>query len=482
MNKEVQIKKLKKAMKTANSYEQWLEYAKNLDHLEGKDLWRAQDESEFYHPDLIQQHLQKIRQYLEDKDFEGLSHILHESLYRNLAEISSPELYQYAHAGTKHLITEYLEVIETAMMFLCDCDVPHISLDQKLHLFTQAQHNFGRTALMLSGGASFGIYHLGVVKSLWEQKLLPKIISGASMGSIVAAGICSRSDAELDDFFLHPERIHRIALKRLKLSEIIQQRMMMDPEQLMEHIEENVGIYTFKEAFERSGRVLNITVSPTRSRQKPRVLNHLTAPDVIIAYSALASCAIPGVFPPVSLMAKVSSGEKLPYMPTEKWIDGSVHSDLPLLRISRLHNVNHSIVSQANPHVLPFITHRRKKGMLPFAKHVASSFVHARTTETLEIARDVWQDSPWRLLLDKAYAMAKQTYLGDINIQFPFNPLMYRKIASNPDLEGIHAYISLGEHATWPQISIIQDQTRISRTFESCIQKLNERVHKETKS
>ena len=38
-----------------------------------------------------------------------------------------------------------------------------------------------------------------------------------------------------------------------------------------------------------------------------------------------------------------------------KWSDGSVHQDLPMVRLSELFNVNHFIVSQTNPHVLPFL-------------------------------------------------------------------------------------------------------------------------------
>jgi len=45
---------------------------------------------------------------------------------------------------------------------------------------------------MLSGGASMAVYHLGVIKALYEQDLLPRIISGSSAGSIVAAIICTR--------------------------------------------------------------------------------------------------------------------------------------------------------------------------------------------------------------------------------------------------------------------------------------------------
>ena len=41
---------------------------------------------------------------------------------------------------------------------------------------------------------------------------------------------------------------------------------------------------------------------------------------------SLASCAIPHVFPPVTLMCKDAHGNEVPYMGTETWSDGSVYS------------------------------------------------------------------------------------------------------------------------------------------------------------
>jgi len=46
-----------------------------------------------------------------------------------------------------------------------------------------------------------------------------------------------------------------------------------------------------------------------------------------------------------------------PYYPEGlKWQDGSLEFDLPMNRLSELFNVNHFIVSQVNPHVIPFAT------------------------------------------------------------------------------------------------------------------------------
>jgi hypothetical protein len=69
--------------------------------------------------------------------------------------------------------------------------------DEKYRFFQNTQKAYGKTALLLSGGAIFGLTHIGVVKTLLETRLLPRIISGTSVGSIVAAVICTRKDDDL---------------------------------------------------------------------------------------------------------------------------------------------------------------------------------------------------------------------------------------------------------------------------------------------
>jgi predicted acylesterase/phospholipase RssA len=41
------------------------------------------------------------------------------------------------------------------------------------------------------------MYHFGVVKALWEQQLLPRVISGSSVGSLVAGIVGTHTDDEL---------------------------------------------------------------------------------------------------------------------------------------------------------------------------------------------------------------------------------------------------------------------------------------------
>jgi hypothetical protein len=42
-----------------------------------------------------------------------------------------------------------------------------------------------------------GLYHLGVVKTLNEQGLLPRVICGSSVGALIASLVCVHTDEEL---------------------------------------------------------------------------------------------------------------------------------------------------------------------------------------------------------------------------------------------------------------------------------------------
>ncbi len=468
---------LKKSLAQANSYAEWLKNAEELDQVDGLMDWRNSNASEFCHEQLMREHIQLMQASRQSNDLVGLIGLLQESVYRHTGELNNPELYQYARSGTKHIVNEYLDEVERVMRTLSESIIPHISESRKLALFEQAAKIYGRPALILSGGAAFGIYHLGVVKALWEQNLLPEVLAGSSMGSIIAAAVCNKNDAELDHFFKEQlNTIHIDALRWRNPLSIRAQGSVMDEQQLFAHITANVGSVTFAEAYERSGRILNITVSPTRTHQKPRLLNYLTAPNVLVEYAALASCAVPLLFPAVALQARKADGSQVPYMSTETWIDGALHGDVPRDRLARLHNISQTIVSQANPHVLPFITHKNHRGVRAFGKQVVASVIHHGSAELLDIGRNFTYKTALNPLLNQAHAIASQQYLGDINIHFPFKPTAYLKVVSNPTPQGLVDYIRLGERATWPQIAMIRDMTRISRLFAECIEVIQKRV------
>ncbi len=456
------------AMRSATTYEAWVEAARDWERATGADRWADEPESPHYHQELIRDQLDTLRRLRAAGEVEALLDHLHESLHRNLGDLGASELYDRTPLGTKHLIEEYLRETEATIEDLVASPFPGFGPDQKLAVLTRAVGNFGISALLLSGGATLGFYHLGVVKALWDAELLPDVISGASMGAMIAAGICSRTDAEMDELFADdvPD-LERVGLKLADLATLRSNRSLLDPAVLLRTIERNCGNYTFEEAHARSGRTLNISVSPTRTRQKPRVLSHLTAPRVLVKSAALASSAVPGLFPPITLMRRARDGGEEPYIGTERWIDGSFGGDLPMMRIGRLHNVNHFIVSQVNPHVLPFADANRRSPS-GLAVRLATAPLRRPAVPVLNAASWATKGTPLRKSLNLLLSLAEQQYGGDIDIYPRFEASMYLKMMSNPSEAELARFILEGQRATWPKLAMIRDHTRIARCLTRC--------------
>ncbi|HBT56456.1 MAG TPA: DUF3336 domain-containing protein, partial [Pseudomonas sp.] len=143
------------------------------------------------------QRLDVLRDLRFRKDYHQLLFVLNEGVHGNLGGMGKPSLYNKARLGTKNLITRYIDELCGALNDLNEVDDKIISLAEKQDFFLRASHCNGRTALMLSGGAVLGFFHAGVLKALFDQGLLPEIISGSSAGSILAATACTHVDEEL---------------------------------------------------------------------------------------------------------------------------------------------------------------------------------------------------------------------------------------------------------------------------------------------
>jgi TAG lipase/steryl ester hydrolase/phospholipase A2/LPA acyltransferase len=113
----------------------------------------------------------------------------------------------------------------------------------------------------------------------------------------------------------------------------------------------NIGDFTFQEAFDRTGRILNITVSPRSKSDPPRLLNYLTSPHVLIWSAALASASLPGVFEANRLMVKDPDGtERYESTSGMTFQDGSMEVRISLfveftLTIIFQHIISHQPVS-----------------------------------------------------------------------------------------------------------------------------------------
>lgn len=463
------------ALDAAASREAWQRAADDLDAELGLDAWRRDDDANEYDVAAVRAVLQRIESHRARREPRALVDLLHTALHRHLPDLSDPALYDTAFGGTKHLVERFYTTVVDALDWLCDTPFPGIADELKLAAFRRQRHTFGRSALMLSGGATLGFYHLGVVKALFEADLLPHVLSGASMGAMIAAGIGSRTDDELRAMFADIGQLERAGLGLASPLQILRRRALLDPDRLLATIRHNVGDHTFEEAHRRTGRTVNISVSPTRRRQKPRVLCHLTSPDVLVSSAALASSSVPGLFPPTRLSRRSRDGRILSYLPDERWIDGSMRSDLPMVRVSRLHNVNHFIVSQTNPHVVPFVS-GKQKGMRSYLRWLAAAAVHRQGVQMVSLARDVGGRSAAGPALDVAHALWAQAYGGDIDIVPPVPLRAYLRVTSNPTLDELRTYVVGGEQGTWPELARIHDSTRIARALDRCVDRLQERM------
>ena len=177
MKNSRKLKKLEKEMDLATSYDQWREAAIKHDELSGQKRWREVDQTSLYDYTQIRLRLDRLRSLRARHDYHGLLFTLNEGIHGNMGGMGRSSLYRRAKFGTKQLIEQYIDEIDDSMRFLAELDDDAISVQEKLDFFYRANVCFGRSALMLSGGGVLGFYHLGVVKTLLEQGLLPRVIS-----------------------------------------------------------------------------------------------------------------------------------------------------------------------------------------------------------------------------------------------------------------------------------------------------------------
>jgi NTE family protein len=469
--------KLETAMDEATSYEEWKLAAIEHDERSGAARWRQIDQSTRYDFVSIRSRLDHLRNLRARHDDKGLLFALNEGIHGNMGGMGSSPLYGKAKFGTKVLIEDYVEEIALALEHLASPEVDSISFEDKLDFFQRASHCFGRSALMMSGSGTLLYFHLGVAKALWHERLLPDIISGSSGGALVGSIICASSDDELNELLdpsLLPALDDPSGLINRIFSIFKTERITADD--IWEVLEEFLPDITFDESYRRTGRHMNVSVAPAENHQKSRLLNADTSPNVLMREAVLASTAIPGFFPSVVLMAKNDQGERQAYHSSRKWVDGSLSEDLPAKRLARLYGVNHYIVSQTNPYVIPFIdTTKRKTDTVSELKYAlidtARTWINASAAifeRPLGVVPEVQR------LTNSALSLINQSYVGDITIS-PLkklhNPL---RALSWRTREEIRDLMEEGERATWPRIERVRVQTRISRTLDPILHRFEE--------
>lgn len=476
MQLKKKISELERARDNATTYTEWEQLGMELDALTGLDLWKLDNTSPDYNYELIHERLVSLRTLQEQGHTRELIRSLREGLHHDLGNMGNPALYCRAYVGTKRLIEEYVDQVCSALNYIRDQPSSVVPFDEKLRFFEDTSRSFGQPSLMLSGGATLGLFHIGVCKALQEQGLLPKVISGSSAGSIMAAMVGSHTDEELQAMYDGDGWYSQAWAWKNPMRGFLGEGFA-DQKQLETFLRRNIGEYTFEEAFERTGRHVNVTVSPVHEHQKSRLMNELTSPYLLLWSAVLASCAVPVLFPPVTLTTKNEGGDYLPYMPRERWVDGSVKSDLPRERLMHLYNVNYFIAVQVNPHIVPFLqsdTNRVQKRFTSWPQRFVREELKFHGAGLMNFLRTQVKHEASRQLLGHAYTILSQRYYGDVTIHpRRYNMEHFRHVLAEPNVDRWIWFRLQGERATWPKIAMIRTHTRISETLTDNIQLLH---------
>ncbi len=454
----------------ASSYEERVQKAQELDEKSGASNWKAEDRDGRYDFRRIRERFDMLRMARESDDEQELLFALNEGIHGNLGGIANPLLYGEARFGTKHLITDYVDEVVRALDHLAGVSDEVIPFEERIDFFRRASHCYGRTALMLSGAGSLAPFHVGVIRALHSEDLLPDVISGASGGAFVAGVLGTRPPEELDEL-VNNDEVLASAASTFDNNDpsVVPQPMSIG--MLARSVESLIPDVTFEEAYDISGKYINISIAPVDTNQNSRLLNVVTSPHVYVREAVVASCSVPGVFPPVRLAAKNYDGARKVYLPDHEWIDGSVSDDMPTRRLSRLYGVNHFIASQTNPIILWYV---RDSSMSSGPVGVMLDWWDQVIKANLKASKPFVQNMTRRMPgLNSAthmfYSVALQQYTADVNIiptrRF-FDP---RKILSELSAAETRALIEDGERSAWPKIELIRNSTRISQCLDEIL-------------
>ncbi|KAI3652236.1 hypothetical protein MP228_003539 [Amoeboaphelidium protococcarum] len=493
-------KSLRDQMHNAENYEQWQLVAREMDKYLQSDLWKSVPESAFYDHRLIKRitrllmtyrqkvdplkrnNVNNVVQQLQVQDDGGqairqLQRVLLDGgVKSNLGGIENSALYSRSYMGTKYCIDEHVEEVVQSLNTVKDSS--QLSIEQKQRFFKKCDKSYGRTALCLSGGACLGYYHLGVIKVLLENKILPKCIAGTSAGSLIASFTCVRTDQELMEeltpdlyrFFTACDQTMSSMMKRLR-----RDGSAFDPLVWIEKIQYiTKGDTTFLEAYEMTGRILNISVIPIEEHSPAKLLNYKTSPDIVIWSAVLCSSAVPGILPPMQLKRKLPDGTIVTYDEEGAfWRDGSIRIDVPIIALHQMFHVNYTIVSQVNPHIVLFFFDHRGSSGRPTAhrsgKGWRGGFLASYMEHTIKLDLVKWLRTIRDLsLLPDGFKSVRaltsvflQKFDGSLTILPRATWSDYLHILTDPSKERMERFFDRGQRNTWPKLSMIKNRMSI---------------------
>ncbi|KAL2271135.1 hypothetical protein VTJ83DRAFT_506 [Remersonia thermophila] len=382
----------------------------------------------------------------------------------------------------------------------------------KLDFLHDVRLGFGRTALVLQGGAIFGLCHLGVVKALLEQDLLPRVIIGTATGAMMAAlvGVHPKEDLlrilqgdgiDLSAFArsakgsVSPDTHNRRVMESMwtqwdtltrRVRRFRKEGYFLDVKVLEECVRANIGDLTFEEAFNRSKRILNITVVPAGQDGIPTLLNYVTAPNVLVWTAAVASNASSSAFyghRQTKILCKDAHGEIKPWAPTDTvdfrhWTLASSQSKDaagPLARVAGLFNVNHYVISQARPYLVPFTQPDLYEPSF-FGRYNRLSRARAFVMHMIGL-----ETRHWLRMLDQLRLLPPsiRRFLVDETLPGPSLTLVpqvgwrdFVRLLETPTPATLEFWIRRGERSVWPAVAALRARLAIEMELDHAYQEV----------
>ncbi len=307
-------------------------------------------------------------------------------------------------------------------------------------------------------------------QALLDANLLPRVLSGSSAGAIVVALVGTRTRSELTDLFssldttLNHMDFYSHNTPYQLTRHLLTKGTLQDHRVLQDRLRLLLGEHTFEEAYARSGIALNVAVSAADTTEPVRLLNYLTAPNVLVWSAVACSSAFPFLFAPQTLLARDSRGHIAPFAnksageSQRRWRDGSLESDLPMRGLSEMFNVNYFLVSQCNPYLLPVIA-AKEALPAPLGSLLEMEFKH-RCQQLMEIM-------PKRTL--RLLKLLSQPWAGDTTVYLPVLTLSALKSIVNMSTEDILRAKSAGQKALWEKKMTIMANCDIEHTLDECL-------------
>lgn len=365
--------------------------------------------------------------------------------------------------------------------------LPPFHKEKVIAFLKRARAAYGRTALCLSGGAMMGLYHFGIIKALLEMGCLPNIISGTSAGSVVGAIVCTRTDDEIRRDLDPAILATKLKCFSLPWSERVKNMWtkgcMLNYEDWRELIRWfTMGDMTFAEAFHKTGRVFCITLSATTKKAPAVLINHITAPNVVIASAVIASAAVPGLIHAVRLEVKRPDGTiSFEGEQDQTYWDGSIEQDIPTTGLAEMLNCQFFIAAQCNPHIVPFFYNccggvgrpsrwssgtRETAWRGGFLLSALEQYLKSDMKAKFQFLNDI------EAAVGFTSTMMIQHFVGSTTIVPQVSLIDYFQLMSDPSYDDIIRYEKGGAIAAYEHCAMIRLHYHVPDALDECLRKL----------